>query len=131
MRISRLISEFTENVGESPTYYDEFWVKVALIAVPLCGGIILVALVVLACKILQRDSKYEAHLRSSSSGYMQCHGADGGANANRHSKARLLLLEDGSPTSEKHVKNSIYKGPQDHKVITWVIASQGEKPSPV
>jgi len=127
-----LIAEFPESIGDkSAAYYDEFWVKVALIAVPLCGGVILVVLVVLACKILQRDSKYEAHLRSSS-GYLQCHGVDPGANANRHSKARLLLPEDGSPTSEKPVKNSIYKGPQDPKVITWVINNhQADKPSPV
>ncbi|XP_059476924.1 BMP and activin membrane-bound inhibitor homolog isoform X2 [Neocloeon triangulifer] len=121
-------SDMTESLsGTPPPYLDEFWLKVALIAVPLCGGVILVVLVVLACRILQRDSKYgEAHLRS---GYSHCRDSDPG-NANRHSKARLLLLDDATPSCGD--KPRIYKGPQDPKVITWVIASQhGDKPSAV
>ncbi|XP_065338766.1 BMP and activin membrane-bound inhibitor homolog isoform X1 [Cloeon dipterum] len=121
-------SEPIESRGESPSYYDDFWITVMLIAVPTCGMLIMLVLVLMAWKILQRDSKYDAHLRSSS-GYMQCHAEQN--SANRHSKARLLLLEDGSLPSDKVVKNAIYKGPQD-KVTNWVLASpHGEKPSAV
>jgi hypothetical protein len=93
------------NPGAGRVYFgSDVWLKAATIAVPICGGFILVLLIVLAVKILRKDSKRQAPsgLRGA---YVQCQG-DPLHNSNQHSKTRLLLEESSPQPYDKNLAHA-------------------------
>ncbi|KAF4519291.1 hypothetical protein B566_EDAN002181 [Ephemera danica] len=82
---------------------NDVWLKAATIAVPICGGFILVLLIILAVKILRKDSKRQSGPMMHRGAYVQC---QNGPMRGQPSKMRLLLEESSPQSYDKNMAHA-------------------------